>query len=142
MRRPLSAGALAVPAPRPAAGPTPAFLQFLLGPANAPFSGHLLLGILDPADELVAGERSDVLPSIESRGVGDQRLEQVRGKLVNHPAGHSVADHRGRVAIQERACCRGHTRWLDYPAWLDQRYRSRMRSGLVTVRERQSRQTS
>src|ERR1039458_7969480 len=47
VRRPLSAGALAVPAPRPAAGPTPAFLQFLLGPANAPFSGHLLLGILD-----------------------------------------------------------------------------------------------
>ena len=117
MRRPLSAGARAVPAPRPAAGPTPAFLQFLLGPANAPFSGHLLLGILDPADELVAGQRRDVLPSIECRGVGDQRLEQVRGKLVHHPTGHSVAAHRGRVAVQGRACCRGHTRWLDDPAW-------------------------
>jgi len=51
----LSAGALAVLAPWPAAGPTLAFLQLLLGPANAAFSGHLLLGILDPADELVAG---------------------------------------------------------------------------------------
>jgi hypothetical protein len=100
MRRPLSAGALAVPAPLPAAGPTLAFLQFLLGPANAAFSGHLLLGILDPADELVAGQRRDVLPSIECRGVGDERLEQVRGKLVHHPTGHSVAAHRGRVAVQ------------------------------------------
>ena len=113
MRRPLSAGALAVPAPRPAAGPTLAFLQFLLGPANAPFSGHLLLGILDPADELVAGQRRDVLPGAECRGVGDQRLEQVRGKLVHHPTGHSVAAHRGTVAVQGRACCRGHTGWLE-----------------------------
>src|SRR5207245_721179 len=39
----LDAGALAVPAPWPAAGPTLAFLQLLLGPANAAFSGHLLL---------------------------------------------------------------------------------------------------
>jgi len=44
-RRLLSAGALAVLAPWPTAGPTLAFLQFLLGPANAAFSGHLLLGI-------------------------------------------------------------------------------------------------
>jgi hypothetical protein len=52
--RSLSAGALAVTASRPAAGLTLAVLQFLLGPADAAFSGHLLLGILDPADELVA----------------------------------------------------------------------------------------
>src|SRR5258708_29385585 len=61
-RRSLSAGALAVPAPWPAAGSTLAFLELLLGPANAAFSGHLLLGILDPADELVSGQRRDVLP--------------------------------------------------------------------------------
>ena len=54
-RRPLPAGALAMLAPRPAAGPALAFLQFLLGPPNASLTGGLLLGILDPADELVAG---------------------------------------------------------------------------------------
>ncbi len=53
MRRPLPAGALAVLASRPAAGPTLAFLELLLGPANAALSRDLLLGILDPADELV-----------------------------------------------------------------------------------------
>jgi len=53
-RQPLPAGAVAVLAPRPAAGPALAILQLLLGPANATFSGRLLPGILDPADELVA----------------------------------------------------------------------------------------
>ena len=100
MHRPLSAGVLAVSAPRPAAGPTPAFLQFLLGPAKAPFPGHLLLGILDPADELVAGQRRDVLPGIECRGVGDERLAQVSWKLVYHPTGHSQAAHRATVTGQ------------------------------------------
>ena len=87
--RPLSAGALAVLAPRPAAGPALAFLQFLLGPPDAALSGGRLLGILDPADELVAGQGRDVLPGIECRGVGDQRLTQVRGQLMHHPTGHS-----------------------------------------------------
>jgi hypothetical protein len=59
-----------VPAPWLAARPTLAFLRLLLGPADAAFSGHLLLGILDPADELVPGQRRDVLPSIECRRVG------------------------------------------------------------------------
>src|SRR5438477_12987935 len=45
----LFTGALAVLAPRPAAGPALALLQLLLGPADAALSGHLLLGILDPA---------------------------------------------------------------------------------------------
>jgi hypothetical protein len=67
----LSAGALAVLTPWPTAGSPLAFLQLLLGPANAAFSGHLLLGILDPTDELVAGQRCDVLPGVEYRGVGD-----------------------------------------------------------------------
>src|SRR5437868_7018590 len=93
----LSAGALAVLAPWPAAGPTLAFLQLLLGPANAASSGHFLLGILDPADELVAGQRRDVLPGIECRGVGGQRLAQVSWKLVHHPTGHSRAAHRATV---------------------------------------------
>jgi hypothetical protein len=78
-RQPLSAGAVAVLAPRPAAGPALAIFQFLLGPANATFSGLLLLGILDLADELVARQGCDVLPNIECRGVGDQGLAQVCG---------------------------------------------------------------
>jgi hypothetical protein len=44
-------------------------------------------------DELVAGQRRDVLPSIERRGVGDQRLAQVCGQLVSHAAGNSLAAH-------------------------------------------------
>ncbi len=100
----LPAGALAVPAPWPAAGSTLAFLQLLLGPADAAFSGHLLLGILHPADELVSGQRRDVLPSIECRRVGDQRPAYVCGKLVHHPTGHSLAAHRVTVAVQGPAC--------------------------------------
>ncbi len=55
LRGPLLTAAIAVLAPRPAAGPALAFLQLLLGAPNAALSGGLLLGILDPANELVAG---------------------------------------------------------------------------------------
>jgi hypothetical protein len=47
--------ALAVLAPGPAAGPALAFLQLFLRSPNAALAGGLLLGIFDPADELVAG---------------------------------------------------------------------------------------
>ena len=98
--RPLSAGALAVLAPWPTAGPTLTFLQLLLGPTNAAFSGHLLLGILDPADELVTGQRRDVLPGMECRGVGNQGLAQISWKLVHHPTWHPLAAHMATVASQ------------------------------------------
>ena len=52
---PLPAGTVAVLAPRPAAGSALAFLELLLGAPNAALSGGLLLGSVDPADELVAG---------------------------------------------------------------------------------------
>ena len=73
-----------------------AILELLLGPANAALSGHALLGILDPADELVASHRRNVVPSIERGRIGDQRLAEIFGKLVYHPAGQLGA-HRGRV---------------------------------------------
>ncbi len=95
--RPLPARALPVLAPRPTARPTLAFLQLLLGPANAAFSGHILLCILDPADELVASQRGDVLPRIERRGIADQSLAQVSRKLVHHSTGHTRAGHRSTV---------------------------------------------
>jgi hypothetical protein len=53
--RALPAGVVAVLAPRPTAWPALAFLQLLLGPPDTALPGGLLLGILDPADELVAG---------------------------------------------------------------------------------------
>src|SRR5258705_5147777 len=73
----LPASRLAVLAPRPTAGPALAFLQLLLSPANAALSGRLLLGIVDPTDELVARQGRDVLPGSERRAVGDQRRAQV-----------------------------------------------------------------
>src|SRR5258708_5982079 len=100
MRQSLFADALAVPASWPAARPPLAFLQLLLGPADAAFSGHLLLGVLHPADELVASQRRDVLPSIKRRRVGDQRDAQVCGKLVHYPARHWLAAHKATVPVQ------------------------------------------
>jgi hypothetical protein len=85
-------------AARPATGPTLALFQLLLGPTNATFPRYLLLGILDPANEFVAGERRDVVPGIECGDVGDQRLAQVSWKLVHHPTGHSWATHEVTVA--------------------------------------------
>src|SRR5215218_1796338 len=63
--KPLPGGAVAVLAPRPAAGPALAILEFLPCPANAAFSGRLLLGVLDPANELIARQGRDVLPGVE-----------------------------------------------------------------------------
>jgi hypothetical protein len=103
LRGTLPAGAVAVLAPRPTARPALAFLQLLLGPSNPALSGPVLLGILDPADELVAGQWRYVLPGVECRAVGDQRLTQVRGQLMHHPTGHSLAAHRPMVVSRGQA---------------------------------------
>ena len=97
-----AAGALAVLAAGPAAGPALAFFQLLPGAANAALAGLLLLGVLDPADELVAGEGRDVLPGIEDRGVGDQRLPQVGGQLVDDATGDLRAAHGTSVPARSR----------------------------------------
>ena len=94
----LSAGSLAVLAPRPATRPTLALLQFLLGPANAALPGHLLLGILHPADEFVSCQGCDVLPGIESRAIRRERLAKVCRKLVHYPTGHPWIAHGITVA--------------------------------------------
>src|SRR5580692_7945617 len=85
--------AFAVVAPRPAAGPTLPFFKLLLGSPNAAFSGHLLLGILDPADKLIAAQRRDVHPGSKRRRAGDQRFAQVFREFVHRPTGHSLAAH-------------------------------------------------
>ena len=97
LRGQLPARAVAVLAPWPAAGPALAFLQLLLGPPNPALASRLLLGILNPADELVAGQGRDVPPGIERRGVGDQRLTQVCRQFMHHPTGHFLSAHRPMV---------------------------------------------
>ena len=92
------AGSLAVRAPGPTARPTLAFLQLFLGAANATFPSLLLLGVLNPADELVAGQRRDVHPRLERGGVGDQHDPQIRRELVDHSTGQSLCRHGVRVA--------------------------------------------
>src|SRR5260370_20459201 len=72
--RALFPGGLAVLATRPAARPAQALLELLLGPADAALSGRLLFGVIDPADELVARQRRDVLPSRQCRRICKQRL--------------------------------------------------------------------
>ena len=117
-RRQLLAPALAVLAARPATGPALAFLQLFMGPADAAFSGRRLLGIVDPADELVAGQRRDVLPGSECRGVGDQRLTQVCGQLMHHARRALVGCSRG----DRRACrCHGELQG-DATSWHPRRY--------------------
>jgi hypothetical protein len=95
-----------VAAPRPAARPTLALLQLLLGSTDAAFSSHLLLCILDPADELIASQRSDVHPGIQRPRVGDQRVAQVCREFVDDPTRDSLAGHwmklSGIVATDER----------------------------------------
>jgi hypothetical protein len=73
--------------------------QLLLCPANAAFSRVRVFGVLDPADELVAGQRRDVLPSVECRGITDQCGAQVRGQLMYHPSGNALAAHEVRVTV-------------------------------------------
>lgn len=117
----LAAGALAVPAPRPATRPTLSFLQLLLGPANAALARCLLLCVLDPAYELVAGQGRDVLPRTEGGGVGDERLAKVTGKLVDHPAGHCPAAHRTKVTVEHAGAAQelARQRRRLVGAWLD-----------------------
>jgi len=83
----LLAVALAVAAAGPAAGPALAFLKLLPGPPNPPFPGLILLCVFDPADEFVAGERSDVEPGVKRDRTPDQRLAQIGRQLVDHTSG-------------------------------------------------------
>jgi hypothetical protein len=114
-------------APGPAAGPTLAILEFLLGPANAAFSCYLLLGSLDPADELVAGQGRDVIPRFESRGIRDQRLAQVRGQFVHHATVDSLSAHDAKVAARR---AQPHVWSTSKPAWS---LRPRSLSQMLTV---------
>ena len=64
-----------------------ALFQLLPGATDAALAGGLLLGVLDPADELVARQRCDVVPGFERRAARHERVPQVRGKRMNDAAG-------------------------------------------------------
>ena len=85
-------------ASRPAAGATLAFLELLQSPENAAFSSLWLFGILDPADELVAGQRRNVLPGSERRAVRQQLCAHVIRKLMDHTTRHLLAVHKTTLA--------------------------------------------
>ena len=93
----LTPRALSMFAAGPAARPALPLLQLLLRPADATRPGRWLLGILDPADELVASQRSDVHPRGERRAVPDQRLPKICGKLVHDTAWNSLGAHGANV---------------------------------------------
>jgi hypothetical protein len=94
--RRLPTRALPVLAPRPAAGPAFALLKLFLGTADAALSGFFLLGVFDPADELVACQRRDVLPRRERGVVADERGTQVGGKVVDDTARNLLTAHEGQ----------------------------------------------
>ncbi len=96
------ARAFAVLATRPAAGSTHTLFQLFLGAADATLARLLLLGVFDPADELVAGQGSDVLPRRQRRVVVEQRRSQVGRKFVHHPpTGYRFRAHSNRLASPE-----------------------------------------
>ena len=66
----------------PATGPPHALLELFLGPADSTVPGCLLLGILDPADELVASERGDIPPCRKRQGALDQRPTKIGRKII------------------------------------------------------------
>ena len=93
-----------------------ALLQLLTSSNDAAFSSLGLLCVFDPADELIAGERGDVIPSNERRRIGDQHATQVVGQLVHDATGHlfaahasTLADRLRRGAHQREKFCAAHT---------------------------------
>lgn len=93
----------------PAAGPTLAFFKLFLSSANAALSGFLLLGVLDPADKLVARQGCYVIPGGECRGVGDQGIAQISGQLMHHAARQMFA-HAGQGNFPRRGLAPVHPR--------------------------------
>src|SRR5688572_12620761 len=96
----LLARAFAVAAAGPTAGTPLALFQFLAGSADASFARLLLPCVLDPADELVAGERCDVIPGSERRRIGDARAAQVCGQLVYNAAWYALVAHAAKFSSQ------------------------------------------
>lgn len=89
---------VSVAASRPAAGAPHPLLQLFLGATDAALACLDLLCVFYPADELIAGQGGDVLPSIERHLIADQRSAQVDRKFVNHSSRNSLTSHRAKIA--------------------------------------------
>jgi hypothetical protein len=82
----LPSRALPMRTPRPTAGPAHAFLELFAGATDAALAGLRFLRVLDPADELVAGQRRDVEPGRAGGVAGGESRGQVGGQLVDDAA--------------------------------------------------------
>jgi hypothetical protein len=80
-------------ATRPATRAALTLFEFLLGSTNPPLASYVLFGVFDPTDELVSGERRDVLPRVECRSVADQSGAQIRWQFVDHAARYPLSAH-------------------------------------------------
>jgi hypothetical protein len=78
----------------------------ILSPVDATFPAHVLLGVLHPADELVASKQWNVVPSIKRRLVGDQRDAQVCGEAWVLPRPERMAGHEAATATHSHAALR------------------------------------
>src|SRR5690242_257634 len=85
-------------APRPAARAPHAFFELFAGAPDPALARLCFLGVLDPADELVACQRGDVVPRLQRPRAGDQRAAQVRGEIVDDAARDRLAGHSPMVA--------------------------------------------
>lgn len=78
---------LPMAATRPTAWAPLSFGQLIVGTPDAPLPRLVLLGILHPADPLVASQRCDVPPRFKRRRLRKERLSQVSGQLVHRSRG-------------------------------------------------------
>jgi hypothetical protein len=87
-------------APGPATGALLPFVQFLHRPLDPARARFRLLGIIDPADELVAPERGQAFSERQSFGIGHQRRLHVIARSVDGSVGkglgHGVIQYVGR----------------------------------------------
>lgn len=87
------AGALAVGAAGPAAGAAFAGGEVFPGAGDATLSGCLSLGIFNPADPFVAGQRGDVFPLHQHGAVRLEGLAKVVGQWVDYAAADGLIFH-------------------------------------------------
>lgn len=83
----------------PAAGTSDSFGQFRTSSLDATFSSLDKFGAFNPADPLVARERRDVVPGVESRRISRERLAQIGWQGVNRAARYVRVVHS--VIVQQ-----------------------------------------
>jgi len=92
-------------------------LQFLLGPANAPFSVISCLASSDQQMNYRCGPERDVLPSIQCVGLATSALSRSAGSLCTTPPGTRVLVFTGQGSGPGASVLSRDARWIDDPAW-------------------------